>query len=55
MGEADAQGGNLFAIPLGQGIKKEFPPCVTVKDGSAPDVDTFLPAEQSAGKEKLRL
>ena len=55
MGETDAQSGNLFAIQPGQGIKKEFPPCVTVKDGSALDVDTFLPAEQSTGKEKLRL
>ena len=62
MGETDAQGGNLFVIQSGQGIKKEFPPCVTVKDGGAPDVeaaaagvDTFLTAEQSTGKEKLRL
>ncbi len=62
MGETDAQGGNLFAIQPGQGIKKEFPPCITVKNGGAPDVeaaaagaDSFLPAEQSTGKEKLRL
>jgi hypothetical protein len=62
IGETDAQGGNLFVIQPGQGIKKEFPPCVTVKDGGAPDVeaaaagvDSFLPAEQSTGKEKLRL
>jgi len=58
----DIQGGNPFKIQPGQGIKKEFPPCVTVKDDSAPDVeeagagvDTFVPAEQHTGKEKLRL
>jgi hypothetical protein len=62
MGQTDAQGGNLFAIQPSQGIKKEFPPCVTVNDGGAPDVeaaavgvDSFLPAEQSTAKEKLRL
>jgi hypothetical protein len=51
----DIEGGNLFKTELLQGIKKEFPPCVTVKDGSALNVDSFLPAGQSTGKEKLRL
>jgi phage/plasmid primase-like uncharacterized protein len=62
MRETDAQGGNLFAIQPGPGIKKEFPPCVTAKDGGAPDAKaaadgagTFLPAGQSIGEEKLCL
>src|SRR5262249_46017966 len=64
MGRAtDAQGGNAFAIQPSTGIKKEFPPCVTVGDDSEPDtqaaaedLDAFLPeSEWSAGKQKLRL
>jgi len=64
MGRATVtQGGNAFAIQPSTGIKKEFPPCVTVGDGSEPDAQVAakdlgacLPgSEWSAGTQKLRL
>jgi hypothetical protein len=39
-GVTDTQGGNLFKIRAPTGIKKEFPPCLSVKDGSEPDIET---------------
>src|SRR5262245_40191885 len=38
----DAQGGNAFAIQPGTGIKKEFPPCVTV-NGDVSDESHAMP------------
>jgi len=39
----DTEGGNLFKIPSATGIKKEFPPCVTV-NGDVSDELTAMPA-----------
>jgi hypothetical protein len=38
----DTKGGNLFKIPSVAGIKKEFPPCVSVKDTSEPQNDPII-------------
>jgi hypothetical protein len=38
----DTDGGNLFKIPSATGIKKEFPPCVSVNEAdkhAAPVID----------------
>ena len=38
-GVTETHGGNLFKIPSSEGIKKEFPPCVTVNGAVPEDAD----------------
>ena len=37
----DTEGGNLFKIPSATGIKKEFPPCVTVNGDVSDELDAM--------------